>query len=223
MTTAHDHDLDDRTTDARPTDDRDVETDVADATEVAAHGGDLQDHDDPGARSASNGHGDDLGRAALRRRDRDVIEDGAPREGVDIIRPVERAIIVGLQLPDVSDSDMDAALDELEALLDTAGAEVVERVVQKRDTPEAATFIGSGKASELRDLAKVLDADAVVFDDELAPAQQRNLEERIGQKVLDRTIVILDIFAQHATSREGKAQVEMAQLTYMLPRPAWVG
>ncbi|HKJ57229.1 MAG TPA: hypothetical protein VJ978_14730, partial [Nitriliruptoraceae bacterium] len=166
----------------------------------------------------SNGTGDDIGRSALRRRDRDVIEEGAPREGVDIIRPVERAIVVGLQLPDVSDGEMAAALDELEALLDTAGAQVVERVVQKRDTPEAATFIGSGKASELRDLAKALDADAVVFDDDLAPAQQRNLEERIGQKVLDRTIVILDIFAQHATSREGKAQVEMAQLTYMLPR-----
>jgi GTPase len=137
---------------------------------------------------------------------------------VDIIRPVERAVVVALQLPGVVDADVDASLDELEALLDTAGAEVVERVVQKRDAPDAATFIGSGKVDDLRDLVTALGADAVVFDDDLAPAQQRTLEERIGQKVLDRTIVILDIFAQHATSREGKAQVELAQLTYLLPR-----
>ena len=173
---------------------------------------------DDGAVDRAPDDTEDVGRAAQRRRDREVIEEGAPQEGVDIIRPVERAIIVGLQLPDVTDAEMSASLDELEALLDTAGAEVVERVVQKRERPESATWIGAGKAEELRDLAKVLSADAVVFDDELAPAQQRNLEETIRQKVLDRTIVILDIFAQHATSREGKAQVEMAQLTYMLPR-----
>ncbi len=113
---------------------------------------------------------------------------------------------------------MDASLDELEALLETAGAVVVERVVQRRNAPDAATFVGGGKVGELRDIAAATGADAVVFDDELAPAQQRTLEERIHQKVLDRTIVILDIFAQHATSREGKAQVELAQLSYMLPR-----
>jgi len=159
-----------------------------------------------------------LTRAELRRRQREVIDEGAPREGVDIIRPVERAVVVALQLPGVTDADTDASLDELEALLDTAGAEVVERVVQKRDAPDAATFIGGGKVDDLRDLVATLGADAVVFDDDLAPAQQRTLEERIGQKVLDRTIVILDIFAQHATSREGKAQVELAQLSYLLPR-----
>lgn len=157
-------------------------------------------------------------RAEQRRRDRDVVEEGAPQEGVDIIRPVERAVIVGLQLPGVTDADMSASLDELTALLDTAGAEVVERVIQKRDAPEAATFIGAGKVEEIAELVKTLGADALVFDDDLAPAQQRTLEERVGQKVLDRTIVILDIFAQHATSREGKAQVELAQLGYMLPR-----
>jgi GTPase len=91
-------------------------------------------------------------------------------------------------------------------------------VVQRRDAPDSATYIGRGKVTELRDLAAALDADAVVFDDDLAPAQQRALEEGIRQKVLDRTIVILDIFAQHATSKEGKAQVELAQLTYLLPR-----
>ena len=123
-----------------------------------------------------------------------------------------------MQLPGVTDEQVDASLDELEALLDTAGAVVVERVVQKRDAPDAATFIGGGKVTELRDLVAAAGADAVVFDEDLAPAQQRTLEEKIRQKVLDRTIVILDIFAQHATSREGKAQVELAQLTYLLPR-----
>jgi GTP-binding protein HflX len=160
----------------------------------------------------------DLTRAELRRRQRDVIEEGAPREGVDIIRPVERAVIVGAHLPGVTDHDVDASLDELAALLDTAGAEVVERVVQRREAPDPATFIGRGKVADLRELVASVGADAVVFDDDLTPAQQRTLEEKIGQKVLDRTIVILDIFAQHATSREGKAQVELAQLSYLLPR-----
>ncbi len=159
-----------------------------------------------------------LSRAEERRRRREVIEEGAPREGVDIIRRVEKAVVVGVQLPGVTDEQVDASLDELEALLDTAGAVVVERVVQKRDAPDAATFIGGGKVAELRDLVAAAGADAVVFDEDLAPAQQRTLEEKIRQKVLDRTIVILDIFAQHATSREGKAQVELAQLTYLLPR-----
>jgi GTP-binding protein HflX len=159
-----------------------------------------------------------LTRAEHRRQQRAVITEGAPREGVDVIRPVEKALAVALQLPGTTDAAMEASLDELEALLDTAGATVVERVIQRRDTPEPATFIGRGKVAELKDLAAEHGADAVVFDDDLSPAQQRNLEEQVGQKVLDRTIVILDIFAQHATSREGKAQVELAQLTYLLPR-----
>ena len=147
-----------------------------------------------------------------------MIEEGAPREGVDIIRPVEAAVAVGVQLPGTTTAEAEASLDELEALLDTAGAVVVERVLQRRDTPDPATFIGRGKVDELADIARELGADAVVFDDDLAPAQQRTLEEALERKVLDRTIVILDIFAQHATSREGKAQVELAQLTYLLPR-----
>jgi GTPase len=161
---------------------------------------------------------DQVSRAEQRRRHRETIEEGAPREGVDIIRPVEAAVIVGVQLPGQTTSEVEASLDELEQLLDTAGAEVVERIIQRRDSPEAATYIGRGKVAELRDLVAAHGADAVVFDDELAPAQQRTLEEGIKQKVLDRTIVILDIFAQHATSREGKAQVELAQLGYLLPR-----
>jgi GTP-binding protein HflX len=160
----------------------------------------------------------ELTRAQRRRLERDVIEEGAPREGVDIIRPIERAVIVGVHLPYRSSQEVEASLDELEALLDTAGAEVAERVIQRRDAPDAATYIGRGKVAQLRDIAAEVGADAVVFDDELSPAQQRSLEEGIRQKVLDRTIVILDIFAQHATSREGKAQVELAQLGYLLPR-----
>jgi GTPase len=160
----------------------------------------------------------ELRRSELRRRHRDVIDEGRPREGVDVFRPVERAVLVGVQLPGRSDAVVEAGLDELEALADTAGAEVADRVVQRRRSPDPSTYIGRGKVTELRAIAEEVGADAVIFDDELSPAQQRTLEERIGQKVLDRTIVILDIFAQHATSREGKAQVELAQLTYLLPR-----
>lgn len=157
-------------------------------------------------------------RAERRRADRDVIADDAPREGVDIIRPVERAVIVGMGLPGRDDAEVTASLDELERLVDTAGGVVVARATQRRGHPDPATYVGGGKIDELRALAEAHDADAVILDDELSPAQQRTLEERIRRKVLDRTIVILDIFAQHAASREGRLQVELAQLTYLLPR-----
>lgn len=127
-------------------------------------------------------------------------------------------MLVGVQLPGSTDADVDASLDELEALLETAGAVAVDRVTQRRDAPDPATYLGRGKVGELADIVRAAGADAIVFDDDLAPAQQRNLEEALRHKVLDRTIVILDIFAQHATSREGKAQVELAQLLYLLPR-----
>jgi GTP-binding protein HflX len=113
---------------------------------------------------------------------------------------------------------VESSLDELELLADTAGSQVVGRVVQRRSTPDVATFVGRGKVVELKGLCASLGADAAIFDDELTPAQQRNLEERLGVQVLDRTIVILNIFAQHAQSREGKAQVELAQLIFLLPR-----
>lgn len=159
-----------------------------------------------------------LRRSDRRRAEREVIGDEAPREGVDIIRPVERAVIVGMGLPGRSDAEVDASLDELERLIDTAGGVVVARATQRRAHPEPATHVGEGKITELRVLAEQMDADSVIFDDDLSPAQQRTLEERIRRKVLDRTIVILDIFAQHAASREGRLQVELAQLTYLLPR-----
>ncbi|MBW3604066.1 MAG: GTPase HflX [Actinobacteria bacterium] len=161
---------------------------------------------------------DALSRAEQRRAQAERIGDHAPREGVDIIRPVERAILVAVRLPDKTAADVTSSLDELELLVDTAGGDAVERFTQRRDRPDPATFIGSGKVTILRDRVRVTEADAVIFDDELTPAQQRNLEEALATKVLDRTIVILDIFAQHASTRQGKLQVEFAQLTYLLSR-----
>ncbi|MBX3285391.1 MAG: GTPase HflX [Actinobacteria bacterium] len=130
----------------------------------------------------------------------------------------ERIVIVGVTLAggDVEQTEFD--LDELALLVDTAGADVVGRVVQRRVAPDPATYLGKGKAQELKELSEALDCDTVVFDDELTPAQQRNLEKLLGRTALDRTAVILDIFAQNAASVEGRAQVELAQLRYLKPR-----
>lgn len=130
----------------------------------------------------------------------------------------EQIVIVGVTLPGHTDDDTEAGLDELELLIDTAGADVVARVVQRRDAPDHTWYIGKGKAEELRDICLVVDADTVVFDNELSPAQQYNLEKLLGRTALDRTAVILDIFAQNAHTLEGKAQVELALLRYRLPR-----
>jgi GTP-binding protein HflX len=130
----------------------------------------------------------------------------------------EKIVLVGLTTPPSTDDDTARSLDELALLVDTAGADAVARVQQRRGAPEPATYIGTGKAEELRQLAEKVDADTVVFDDELSPAQQFNLEKILGRSALDRTAVILDIFAQNAHSQEGKAQVELAQLRYRLPR-----
>jgi len=112
----------------------------------------------------------------------------------------------------------EGTLDELAALAETAGASPVARVVQTRSDPDPATFVGKGKMAQLHETVHRSGADAAIFDDELSPGQLRNLEERLGVKVVDRTALILDIFALHARSREGKAQVELAQLNYLLPR-----
>ena len=130
----------------------------------------------------------------------------------------EKILMVGVTLPPHLDDDTDASLDELELLVDTAGADVVGRVVQRRTRPEPATYIGKGKVEELKALAEAVDCDTVVFDDELSPAQQNNLEKMLGRTAIDRTAVILDIFAQNASSQEGKAQVELAMHRYRLPR-----
>lgn len=130
----------------------------------------------------------------------------------------ERIVLVGVTIPPFSADETDASLDELALLVDTAGADEVGRIHQKRQAPDPATFVGSGKAEEIKDLSISLDSDTVVFDDELSPAQQGKLEKLLGRSALDRTAVILDIFAQNASSAEGKAQVELAQLKYRLPR-----
>jgi len=134
----------------------------------------------------------------------------------DVLR--QRALLVGTGIGTRDAEAAQASLDELALLVDTAGADPVELVLQRRDAPDPATYIGSGKAKELQELAETLDVDLVVFDDELTPAQQRNLEKLFKVDVVDRVALILDIFAQHARSQEGMVQVELAQLRYRLPR-----
>lgn len=130
---------------------------------------------------------------------------------------LERVVLVGVWT-EGSAADADASLAELAALAETAGSEVLEGLIQRRDKPDPATYIGSGKAQELRQLVVASGADTVICDGELSPAQLNALEKVVKVKVIDRTALILDIFAQHASSREGKAQVELAQMQYMLPR-----
>ncbi|ADT99916.1 GTP-binding protein HflX [Mycolicibacterium gilvum Spyr1] len=130
---------------------------------------------------------------------------------------LERVVLVGVWT-DGSAADADASLAELAALAETAGSEVLEGLIQRRDKPDPSTYIGSGKALELRDIVVATGADTVICDGELSPAQLNALEKVVKVKVIDRTALILDIFAQHATSREGKAQVSLAQMEYMLPR-----
>jgi GTP-binding protein HflX len=130
----------------------------------------------------------------------------------------EKIVLVAVADPREADEAVDASLDELELLVDTAGADVVARMVQRRDSPDHTWYIGKGKAEELKQLCLAVDADTVVFDNELSPGQQFNLEKLLGRTALDRTAVILDIFGQNAHTLEGKAQVELALLRYRLPR-----
>jgi GTPase len=130
----------------------------------------------------------------------------------------ERIVLVGVTFPHSTLADTESSLDELALLVDTAGADVMERIIQRRPTPDPATYLGRGKADELLAVCLAVDADTVVFDDDLSPAQQRNLEKILGRTAIDRTAVILDIFAQNARTPEGRAQVELALLRYRLPR-----
>lgn len=130
---------------------------------------------------------------------------------------LENVVLVGVH-PQGSQEDAENSLRELAALAETAGAVVLDGVLQRRPHPDPATYIGRGKALELRDIVASVGADTVIADTELAPSQRRALEDVVKVKVIDRTTVILDIFSQHAKSREGKAQVELAQLEYLLPR-----
>lgn len=133
-------------------------------------------------------------------------------------KPTERVFLVGIELKSRSSWDVTDSLDELEELATTAGAEVIGRGTQKLDAPISATYIGKGKAEEFAALCSASKVDTIIFDDELSPAQSRNLERMFESKVLDRTSLILDIFAQRARTREGKLQVELAQLKHILPR-----
>ncbi|MEY3089308.1 MAG: hypothetical protein RLZZ208_576 [Actinomycetota bacterium] len=130
---------------------------------------------------------------------------------------LERVVLVGVWT-EGSIKDAENSMAELAALAETAGSEVLDALIQRRDKPDPATFIGSGKVSELKGVVKSTGADTVICDGELSPGQLRNLEDKVKVKVVDRTALILDIFAQHAKSKEGKAQVELAQVSYMLPR-----
>ena len=130
---------------------------------------------------------------------------------------LEKVVLVGVWTEGTT-QDAENSLKELAALAETAGSEVLDGLIQRRDKADPATFIGSGKVVELRQAVITTGADTVICDGELSPAQLRNLEGKVKVKVIDRTALILDIFAQHAKSREGKAQVELAQMTYLLPR-----
>ncbi|MDA3029757.1 MAG: GTPase HflX [Actinomycetota bacterium] len=130
---------------------------------------------------------------------------------------LEKVVLVGVWTQG-SALDAENSLKELAALAETAGSQVMEALIQRRDKPDSATFIGLGKVKEVREAVVATGADTVVCDGELSPAQLRTLEQKVKVKVIDRTALILDIFAQHAKSREGKAQVELAQMSYMLPR-----
>jgi GTPase len=137
--------------------------------------------------------------------------------------PLERAALVGLVSSSSRRGDADQSLDELAGLADAAGASVVLRMIQDRPKPDPATFIGSGKVASLAAACAEADVDVVIVDNELTPAQLGHLEEKLGRKVVDRTQLILDIFARRARTREGKWQVELAQLKYLLPRLAGSG
>jgi GTPase len=130
---------------------------------------------------------------------------------------LERVVLVGVWTEGTI-ADAENSLAELKALAETAGSEVLEGLIQRRDKPDPATYIGSGKVTELRNVVVSTGADTVVCDGELSPSQLRQLEDKLKVKVVDRTALILDIFAQHAKSKEGKAQVELAQIAYLLPR-----
>jgi len=140
------------------------------------------------------------------------------RKTLETAAAAEKACLVGCYPSSRDRERAEESLAELAALAEAAGARVLARILQERPNPDPATFVGRGKVEELRALVETLALDLIVFDDELSPGQQRNLENRTECKILDRTQLILDIFSRRARTREGKLQVELAQLTYLLPR-----
>ncbi len=147
----------------------------------------------------------------------DDVKTHGPKTVIE--KPRERAVLVGVERPE-QEWTLESSLAELERLAWTAGADMVAQTTQRLDSPNPRTFVGSGKAEEIAGLARSYAADVVIFDDELTPSQQSNLEKVIGKdvKVIDRTALILDIFALHATSKEGRLQVRLAQNQYLYPR-----
>lgn len=141
-----------------------------------------------------------------------------PTQLIDLRTPVDRAVLVGAPDRSLSRDLADEHLEELGRLTDTAGGQVVGTIVQRIDTPHPRFYVGEGKARELAEMVEEREGDLVVFDDELSPAQGKNLEEVLGVRVMDRSELILDIFATRARSREAQMQVELAQLQYLLPR-----
>ena len=140
------------------------------------------------------------------------------KEFIKTSQSTERTVLVGLITPDVSEAQAEEYLDELAFLSETAGAEPVARFLQRLDTPNPATFVGKGKLDEITEYVSAHEVGLAIFDDELAPNQLRNIERQLGIRILDRTSLILDIFATRAQTAHAKTQVEMAQYQYMLPR-----
>ena len=210
---------DTRADDIRSMQDEPVLTGVlADQSEVL-----LDEHDRSGAPGVPGGPGDEVWEE---RESRNALKHVAGLGELQDVTEVEyrkvrleRVVLVGVWSSAVTTaSAAEESLRELAALAETAGAVVCDGLLQHRLRPDAATYVGSGKAKEIADVVAREEADTIIVDDDLPPSQRRALEDATKVKVVDRTAVILDIFAQHATSREGKAQVELAQLEYMLPR-----
>jgi len=130
----------------------------------------------------------------------------------------ERAILVGLITPDISEEKVEEYLDELEFLAETAGARTINRFTQRLSHPDVRTFVGSGKLQEIKEYAERHEASMIIFDDEISPSQQRNIEKELEILVLDRSMLILDIFATRAQTVQARTQVELAQTQYLLPR-----
>ncbi|MDQ3886497.1 MAG: GTPase HflX, partial [Actinomycetota bacterium] len=184
-------------------------------TDHADHGSDIFAESEP--EDPSRGELELEERSALRRIAGLSTELGDVTEVEYRQLRLERVVLVGVWT-EGSAAETEASMTELAQLAETAGSRVLEGLVQRRERPDPATYIGSGKVVELREIVLATGADTVICDGELSPGQLRQLEDKLKVKVIDRTALILDIFAQHASSREGKAQVELAQLDYFLPR-----
>jgi GTP-binding protein HflX len=216
MTNAHDFSLDTELARTSGWDEDEIE-DLADGDTDGWESGYADDDPETSQGSLTTGEQDLAERYALRR------VAGLSTELEDITEVeyrqlrLERVVLVGVWT-DGSVEDAENSLAELAALAETAGSEVLDAIYQRRDKPDPATYIGRGKVEGLAEIVRASGADTVICDGELAPSQLRNLEDRLKVKVVDRTALILDIFAQHAKSKEGQAQVELAQLTYMKQR-----